>query len=116
VNSRIRNFNKNYYGFYFSHTFSKEFFITGKFFLLYLLGVLGFPSFSLLSFNLGGDFALDILNSKSFYNKFYVGQKYNNVKFTRKFDDEKFVNLNHYMDNIHLLGEKIKKNIETNKD
>ena len=111
VNSRIRDFNNNYYGFYFSHTFNKEFLITGKFFIAYVLALLSSKAASqALIGNLVTDFALDIFNSKSLYNKFYVKEKYNNVKFTKKFEDEKFVNVKIYMEAIEALGEKIKKN------
>lgn len=113
VNSRIRDFNNNYYGFYFSHTFNKEFLITGKFFLVYSIAIFDKnAASSALIVNLVADFALDILNSKSLYNKFYVKEKYNNVKFTKKFEDEKFVNTKLYMEAIELLAEKIKKNME----
>lgn len=114
VNSRIRDFNNNYYGFYFSHTFSKEFLITGKFFLAYAVAlILGskVASFTLIG-NLVTDFALDIFNSKSLYNKFYVKEKYNSVKFTKKFEDEKFVNVKIYMDAIEELGEKVRKSVQ----
>ncbi len=113
VNSRIRDFNNNYYGFYFSHTITKEFLITGKFFLGYCISLLntGASKIVLISY-LSADFALDIFNSKSLYNKFYVKEKYNNVNFTKKFVDEKYVNVKIYMQTIEALGEKIKKNIQ----
>jgi hypothetical protein len=112
VNSRIRDFNNNNYGFYFSYTSNKEFLIIGKFFLVYVISLVSKKAAaSALIGNLVSDFALDIFNSKSLYNKFYVKEKYNNVKFTKKFEDEKFVNIKIYVETIEALGEKIKKSV-----
>lgn len=111
IHSRIRGFNKNYYGFYFSYIFSKEFVFTGKFFLFYVVALL-FKNFRIvLISNLTSDFVFDIFISKSFYNKFYVKERYNNIKFTHKFENEKFVNLNLYLEQIDNTAQKIKKNL-----
>jgi hypothetical protein len=109
VRSRIRDFNINYYGFYYSHTLKKEILNIGKFFLIYFFVSLYVPFNVLMNINVSFDFFIDIFDFKSFYNKFYINEKYYNVKFTRKFEDEKYVNINVYMKEVADLAEKIRK-------
>lgn len=107
--SRVKDFNTNYYGFYFTYTMEKEFLNTGKFFLIYLAANLisNDNAVYIILFNGLVDFVFDIVNSKSFYTKFWVKKKYDEVEFTKKFEDEKFVNIELYMKEIDNILETI---------
>jgi hypothetical protein len=104
--SRIKGINTNYYGFYFSYVLEKEFLLTGKFFITYAVACFfNAPIQYTVGANAIADLALDLIKMKSFYTKFWVKKKYSEVEFTRKFEDEKFVNIKIYLDEVtNLFG------------
>ena len=111
--SRVTEFNTNYYGFYFTYTLEKEFLNLFKFFVLFILAfVMREQTIYLLESQTIADFVLDIIQTKSFYSKFWVKSNYDEVTFTKKFNDQKFVNIAKYLDEIDLLFKKIKANDE----
>jgi len=108
--SRIKDFNTNFYGFYFTYTLPKEFLLTGKFVLCYLLGLLTKTDTSYLILgNSIADLLIDLFKSHSYYNKFWVKKSFDEINFGSKFEDEKFVNLEIYLKELYDLINKTNK-------